>query len=426
MDIMIRGASDLCECKSRCLDAVLHGRRGRVPLRRWLLGALAVLHAPVQAAPVAEPTGSLPRFSIRWAAHPAQTNQVAVEVSELSAATLEALQRSNWSLSQWQRLLAVSVEPSDSTADPGLPSMLGVYRVQSGVLSFEPQFPLEPGVNYRAVFWPAALPGKRGLASQPITARFQMPSRGSDPTTVVRKVYPSADVLPENLLKFYIHFSAPMSRGHIYDHIQLQAENGKPVALPFLEIDEELWDPTMTRLTLLIDPGRIKRGVRPLEEVGPALEAGKHFKLVVDRSWKDGQGNPLKESFQKVFNVGPPDRDPPDPVRWKIEPPRAQTREPVEMTFQKSMDHALAQRVIRVTNASGETMAGETELEDHERRWKFTPFRPWRSGQYSLVVQRTLEDLAGNNIGKAFDVDVFETVQSQLTTSTVKLSFEVR
>ena len=32
------------------------------------------------------------------------------------------------------------------------------------------------------------------------------------------------------------------------------------IELPFLEIDEELWDPAMMRLTLFIDPGRIKRG----------------------------------------------------------------------------------------------------------------------------------------------------------------------
>jgi len=32
-------------------------------------------------------------------------------------------------------------------------------------------------------------------------------------TTIVAQVYPSATVLPENQLKFYVQFSAPMSRG---------------------------------------------------------------------------------------------------------------------------------------------------------------------------------------------------------------------
>jgi hypothetical protein len=50
----------------------------------------------------------------------------------------------------------------DLTAGAGLPPMFGDYRVQSGALRFEPQFPLEPGVKYRAIFHPDQLPGQRG------------------------------------------------------------------------------------------------------------------------------------------------------------------------------------------------------------------------------------------------------------------------
>jgi hypothetical protein len=41
-------------------------------------------------------------------------------------------------------------------------------------------------------------------------------------------------------------------------------------------------------------------------------------------------------------------------------------------------------------------------------------------------VQTTIEDLAGNNIGKPFEVDLFDGVERQLTHSTVKLPFEIR
>ncbi len=90
------------------------------------------------------------------------------------------------------------------------------------------------------------------------------------------------------------------------------------------------------------------------------------------------------------------------------------------------MDHAVAQRVIRVMEESGKLVKGEAALEDQERRWTFTPLIPWPRGPYKLVIQTTIEDLAGNNIGKAFDVDLFEGVQKQVTTSTVKLAFEIR
>ncbi len=45
----------------------------------------------------------------------------------------------------------------------------------------------------------------------------------------VTEVYPSAAVLPENLLRFYIQFSAPMSRGEAYRRIKLLDAGGKPV-----------------------------------------------------------------------------------------------------------------------------------------------------------------------------------------------------
>ena len=49
------------------------------------------------------------------------------------------------------------------------------------------------------------------------------------PTTRVDHVYPSADVLPDNQLKFYLHFSAPMRRGEAWQHIHLLKQDGQPV-----------------------------------------------------------------------------------------------------------------------------------------------------------------------------------------------------
>ena len=366
------------------------------------------------------------KYTVRWTADSADTNRIGVEVTGLSAAVIEELQRSDWSLARWQQVLAVYADQGDLIADIGLPPMLGAYRVVSNVFRFDPRFPLEPGVNYRAILHPDRLPDHGGKDRGSIMAVFKAPSRLSDPTTVVAHVYPSADVLPENLLKFYLHFSAPMSRGHIYDYVHLRDEAGKEVEIPFLEIDEELWNPAMTRLTLFIDPGRIKRGVQPLEEVGPALQEGNRYTLVIDRTWKDGAGSPLKEAFQKSFKVGPPDRESPDPARWQVQAPKSDTRAPLTIAFSEPMDRALAERVIRVTSGSDEAVEGKAGLEDQERRWSFVPTGPWQRGSYRIVVQTTIEDLAGNNIGKPFEVDVFENVQRRLTHSSVNLPFEVR
>lgn len=90
------------------------------------------------------------------------------------------------------------------------------------------------------------------------------------------------------------------------------------------------------------------------------------------------------------------------------------------------MDHALAERLIRVTDAAGAFVDGAVALDEEERRWTFVPVRPWPASSYRLAVQTTIEDLAGNNIGKPFEVDLVERVQPRLTNSAVKLAFEVR
>ena len=380
------------------------------------------LHAAAPA-PSQEP---LSGFSIRWVPNTIESNKVTVEVSSLNAAAIRELGKENRTSEQWQRLLYVYAEQGDLFADIGLPAMLGSYRVENGALRFEPQFALAQAVHYRAVFHPEFLPGERNQHVKPVSSVFQLPRAQRTPSTVVSQVYPSGDVLPENLLKFYLHFSAPMRGGHIYEHIHLRTEAGQDIELPFLELDEELWNPTMTRLTLFIDPGRIKREVKPLEVIGPALETGKRYTLAIDRQWEDAAGLSLKETFRKLFKVGPPDREPPDPRHWKLQSPQRGSTNPLVISFPESMDHALARRMIRVVTAPGELVPGQTMLTDLERRWSFTPAQPWNTGPHTVLVQTTIEDLAGNNIGKAFEVDLFDGVQRRLTNSTVRLPFEIK
>lgn len=304
--------------------------------------------------------------------------------------------------------------------------MLGSYRVADNLIHFQPQFPLERGVIYHTVFRPANLPGGESGRFPDVVSRFQLPALNRKPTTVVAQVYPSGDVLPENLLKFYVHFSAPMSSGNIYEHIHLREETGRLVELPFLELGEELWNAEMTRLTLFIDPGRIKREVKPLEEIGPALEAGKRYTLEIDTAWLDSAGLPLSKPFRKKFRVSAPDREPPTPAAWKIKPPKAATVDMLIVNFPEPMDHALALRVINVTDATGRSVDGTNSLSKHETRWTFTPNKPWTVGQHQLHVSNTIEDRAGNNIGKAFEEDLREGTQRRFTNQVVKLSFEVK
>jgi len=347
-----------------------------------------------------------------------------VEVTSLAEVTLRELQGARWQAEHWQRVFAVYAGRSDSPLQD-MPPMLGKYSITNGCIRFEPSFPVEAGVVYRAVFHPSRLPAITNGGTE-IVSTFRLPASTRVSTTVVTRIYPSAKVLPENLLKFYLYFSAPMRRGHIYEHIRLLDHAGKPVELPFLEIDEELWDPEMTRLTLFIDPGRIKRGVQPLEEIGPVLEEGKSYTLEIDRSWQDAEGLPLKENYRKVFKAGPPQRQPIVTDAWKVTAPVVSSVGPLEILFPEPLDYALAKRLVKVVNREGQAIAGETSLGEYERRWRFVPAKAWTAGRYSIVVQTTIEDLAGNNIGKPFEVDVFEGVRQRAGNTYVSLSFEVK
>ncbi|HEX2853094.1 MAG TPA: Ig-like domain-containing protein [Opitutaceae bacterium] len=367
----------------------------------------------------APPAGG--EVTIHWRT---ENSSPAVEVAGVSPVVLEEF-ATGITGAEAARVFAVFAEqPGEAPVDrSAMPAMSGTWSVAAGRLRFEPSFPLARGVRYRAEV--------RTGEGPPVISFFELPRESMVPTTGVVQVFPGADELPENQLKFYVQFSAPMSRGNVYEHIRVRDAAGGLIELPFLELGEELWDPSMTRLTLLIDPGRIKRGVKPLEETGPVFEAGKNYSLTIDAELRDAGDRPLRAAFAKKFRARAADRTPPDPSRWKIRPPAAGTRDAVVVEFDEPMDEALALRLIRIADdASGkETSAmleGQPALGDQERSWRFVPAKPWRPGTHQLTVRTSIEDLAGNNIGKTFDVDVFETVQRRPASEAVSLTFEVR
>jgi hypothetical protein len=270
----------------------------------------------------------------------------------------------------------------------------------------------------------AELAGERG--KPPVVADFKVPSRKPSAPSGVTGVFPSAAVLPENLLRFYIHFSAPMSRGQAYRNIHLVESTGRAIDLPFLELDEELWSRDGLRFTLLFDPGRIKRGLKPREELGPVLEAGRTYELVIDSAWLDAEGKPLSKPFRKSFRVTEPDDRSPDPKQWRIKPPAAGGRERLELRFPESLDRALLDRMIRVQDASGRAIEGNLSVAEHETFWTFEPLAAWKTGDYRLVIGTDLEDLAGNSVARPFEVDVVTPLTTRVSPARVEIPFQVR
>jgi hypothetical protein len=289
---------------------------------------------------------------------------------------------------------------------------------------FTPQFPLRPGVVYQASFRP---PARRDIDSPAhYTLEIKLPPAPLTEPTRVTTIYPSANTLPENQLRFYVHFSAPMAAGNAYEHVKLLKANGEVVGRAFLEIGEELWDGSGQRLTLLFDPGRVKKGLSPRAQFGPVLEAGQSYRLVIDKAWRDANGQSLAASFEKAFTAGPAVETAVDFKQWRIAPPPANTRDALVILFPRSLDRALLMRMITVADASGKEVAGQIALADDERRWEFSPIQPWVGGQFSLVVDTALEDSTGNNLARPFEVDVFDRVDEKPGPELVRIPFTVR
>ena len=258
-----------------------------------------------------------------------------------------------------------------------VPAMSGAYSVSGSTLVFRPRYPLSSGVRYRAVF--------RAPGTAPVTTMFDGPKPEAGPASRLERVYPSVSTLPSNQLKLYLVFSQPMSRGGVWSHIRLLGPEGQPVTLPFLEIDQELWDRDNRRLTVLFDPGRIKRGVGPEQEMGVVLEEGKRYTLEVARTMVDARGQPLAETFRREFSVAPAIRDGIDLKKWKLTAPAAGSTAPLVIDFDRALDFALLQHVFQVTTG-GASVPGSGSISREEMRWTFQPAQPWRAGRHDLVI----------------------------------------
>ena len=414
----VEGGYCMRDCRSSVLDCLLRltdsGRLAHMPPMKYfsLPAALMLVLLPSlghQARETSQP-------EVRLIDSPGSPFFGTFEVLGLAPEFLNELGSRELSTEEWNAVFAVYTGSSAPDETARKPAVTGSYEIDQERLRFRPRYPLVGGLAYTA-----RLEAGEGSA---LVDRFSLPEPDREPTTVVTQVYPTAGEVPENLLRLYVYFSAPMSRGEAYDHVRLfRQPSGEPVARPFVEIAEELWDPGMRRLTLLFDPGRIKRGLRPHEEAGPPLLAGSSYRLVIDARWPDARGVPLKASFEKELTVRTADRTSPTPEGWHLEPPTVGSQEPVVLSFPEPLDQGLLQRVLTVYDRDGRQVPGEVEIRDEERQWGFRPRRPWHTGVYEVRIGTILEDLAGNNLRYVFDVDLDEPAEPGARGETVSLPF---
>jgi hypothetical protein len=300
-----------------------------------------------------------------------------------------------------QCMLRVRVIGAGGPGGEDLPDIFGLHQVLDTGVRFIPHFPFESGVPFRAIFDPRPL--RRPESSEVLTLEFSLPRQMNTVRTEVKRIFPSWDSLPENLLRFYVCFSSPMQRGHTEEHVTLLGPDGRPALDVLYRPPVELWDRSMMNLTILLDPGRIKRGVGPNRALGPPLKPGQQYTLHIGSGMLDSSGRPLRQSFYKSFRVTEAIREPVAVEQWKFLPPAPKSRQPLELVFPRPLDWALLGHVITIASEDGQTIDGRIAIGQGERRWSFTPKSPWTSGSYCIRVASSLEDLCGNNLLGAFD-----------------------
>jgi hypothetical protein len=281
--------------------------------------------------------------------------------------------------------------------------MAGMFVVDGKVLRFRPRFPFTAGMTYAFL---TRAPKDQTLPTSP-PLLLTRPAVAQRVSTVVTHIYPSADRLPVNSLRFYVHFSAPMSEGLAGAAVELlDVGSGQVLPGAILPMEPELWDPRRARLTLLLDPGRIKRGLRPHTEAGYPLTPGRSVALVVHRGFLDASGARLAAGAERRYSVGPAIRQRLEPRSWRIEAVQAGTQLPVRAIFDRPIDHALGLRCLTVIDDSGKPVPGHSTLGAGERVWSFTPASTWIGSAYALLVAPELEDVAGNSVIRIFDRDL--------------------
>ena len=329
---------------------------------------------------------------------PSDAPHAVVELTGLTGDERGALAATPRSSAEWEGVFRVAMA-RPTTTSPTPPAVAGRYAVTDRGVRFTPAFPLAAGHAFDVT---VDLTGIR--AGPPLLAQVSTPAaKAVTASTRVVGLSPSGETLPANLLRLYVSFSGPMAGGAGTPYVALVDDERGDVKDAFLPVDGGFWNHDFTRYTLFFEPGRVKDGIL---RTGRPLMAGRRYRIRIAATWRDANGAPLVEPFEHRFTAGPALTAALDVDTWRIGGASAGTRDAVTVTVPTPLDHAIALRAIGVTGPDGSAVDGEASLDATDTRWQFVPREPWRPGSYRIVALDTLEDPAGNRIGRAFEVPI--------------------
>jgi hypothetical protein len=225
----------------------------------------------------------------------------------------------------------------------------------------------------------------------------RLPSAASVPL-----VFPSAAVLPENLLRFHVFFQRPPFVDAMPHAVRLLDSTGAQIAHPFLDLQHGLWDGTGKRLTLLLHPGRIKSGLASHAALGSAIRGSQRFQLALDLGALVDDLAPGVRVQTFDFGVDKPVATAFTASVWG-KAPAIGTGEPLHLAFDRSMDRLGLEQAFAVSAPDGRAIPVDLDIAQAESQISLRPRTPWLHSMCRIRIAHDLEDVSGNRQTGAFE-----------------------
>lgn len=274
-------------------------------------------------------------------------------------------------------------------------SVIGELKHINNQYTFTPIVPFSHGKTYRI------------SSSGQVFSTFTVQERKKGSPPELLTVYPTENTVPENMLKMYFSFSAPMQEvGSSLDFIKVYNKSTNKEIDIFLALEPELWNKNHTILTLWLDPGRIKTGLIPNQEKGLPIVEGSEYRIHVSKRWRDAHGVELLRDYTKNLHVVRRDAKSPVLSDWNVAVQTLGASHLIIIDFGEPLDAILAQETIKILNIKNEKIVGKFTLKNNEKTIVFESSKLLGKGKYKVLVESRLEDLSGNNLNHLFDVNL--------------------
>jgi hypothetical protein len=110
---------------------------------------------------------------------------------------------------------------------------------------------------------------------------------------------------PANILRLHLVFPRPVDPWHAAEAVGLEDAAGRVRADVFVDLPGGLWSPCGRILTVLLHPGRVKRGLAAGARLGPALIPGETLALTLAPGLRAADGAPHGLPARFALRIGP-------------------------------------------------------------------------------------------------------------------------